>query len=109
MITPNTIPSNHRDSASYALAALCQLNANSETVALTDGAITSLTTRARTLARGACSDRLTLAATHTGPGSEPATRPEQAYGACISDRKSTRLNSSHLGISYAVFCLKKKT
>src|SRR5437899_6826160 len=27
----------------------------------------------------------------------------------ISDRKSTRLNSSHLGISYAVFCLKKKT
>src|SRR5205814_6608928 len=30
---------------------------------------------------------------------------------CLSlrgDRKSTRLNSSHLGISYAVFCLKKK-
>src|SRR5262245_64871725 len=28
---------------------------------------------------------------------------------CVrSDRKSTRLNSSHLGISYAVFCLKKK-
>src|ERR1039457_6810151 len=26
-----------------------------------------------------------------------------------SDRKSTRLNSSHLVISYAVFCLKKKT
>src|ERR1035438_10082572 len=25
-----------------------------------------------------------------------------------SDRKSTRLNSSHLGISYAVFCLKKQ-
>src|ERR1039458_5109714 len=36
-------------------------------------------------------------------------------GACVeraldaqSDRKSTRLNSSHLGISYVVFCLKKK-
>src|SRR5438045_5532351 len=29
----------------------------------------------------------------------------RAYG---GDRKSTRLNSSHLGISYAVFCLKKK-
>src|SRR5258705_6421914 len=28
-------------------------------------------------------------------------------GLC-QDRKSTRLNSSHLGISYAVFCLKKK-
>src|ERR1039458_10447703 len=27
----------------------------------------------------------------------------------IADRKSTRLNSSHLGISYAVFCLKKHT
>src|ERR1039458_7103415 len=26
-----------------------------------------------------------------------------------TDRKSTRLNSSHLGVSYAVFCLKKKT
>src|SRR5256885_4026039 len=31
--------------------------------------------------------------------------PEIAYGL---DRKSTRLNSSHLVISYAVFCLKKK-
>src|SRR5258705_5849197 len=27
----------------------------------------------------------------------------------FQDRKSTRLNSSHLGISYAVFCLEKKT
>src|SRR5699024_11598311 len=27
----------------------------------------------------------------------------------IGDRKSTRLNSSHVSISYAVFCLKKKT
>src|SRR5699024_12256409 len=29
--------------------------------------------------------------------------------AIIEDRKSTRLNSSHVSISYAVFCLKKKT
>src|SRR5258705_6428291 len=29
-------------------------------------------------------------------------------GGFETDRKSTRLNSSHLGISYAVFCLKKK-
>src|SRR3712207_7865797 len=29
--------------------------------------------------------------------------------AWILDRKSTRLNSSHANISYAVFCLKKKT
>src|SRR5690349_23074884 len=27
---------------------------------------------------------------------------------CAADRKSTRLNSSHVEISYAVFCLKKK-
>src|SRR3712207_8433219 len=30
-------------------------------------------------------------------------------GLLESDRKSTRLNSSHANISYAVFCLKKKT
>src|SRR2546430_7401957 len=30
------------------------------------------------------------------------------YGLNIADRKSTRLNSSHSQISYAVFCLKKK-
>src|SRR5690625_5570888 len=30
------------------------------------------------------------------------------YGAATRDRKSTRLNSSHVAISYAVFCLKKK-
>src|SRR5262245_62766093 len=30
----------------------------------------------------------------------------QQMQATIQDRKSTRLNSSHLGISYAVFCLK---
>src|SRR5690625_5866390 len=29
--------------------------------------------------------------------------------AILGDRKSTRLNSSHVAISYAVFCLKKKT
>src|SRR5256885_12968692 len=33
------------------------------------------------------------------------TKPDHAEAA---DRKSTRLNSSHLVISYAVFCLKKK-
>src|SRR2546427_2195792 len=33
---------------------------------------------------------------------------ERARGSCSRDRKSTRLNSSHSQISYAVFCLKKK-
>src|SRR5262245_65976076 len=36
---------------------------------------------------------------------ERAPRPLSVF---LRDRKSTRLNSSHLGISYAVFCLKKK-
>src|SRR5699024_11522364 len=31
-----------------------------------------------------------------------------AIARTIADRKSTRLNSSHVSISYAVFCLKKK-
>src|SRR6266540_5643224 len=38
--------------------------------------------------------------------SRPA-RPS-AWASCHRDRKSTRLNSSHITISYAVFCLKKK-
>src|SRR6267143_4145096 len=38
-------------------------------------------------------------------GRAPAPRPSRAGR---RDRKSTRLNSSHSSISYAVFCLKKK-
>src|SRR5256885_9138764 len=37
-----------------------------------------------------------------------AARPDQVRSDYGPDRKSTRLNSSHLVISYAVFCLKKK-
>src|SRR5437667_2335020 len=39
------------------------------------------------------------------PGSDIVAAQIGAWG----DRKSTRLNSSHITISYAVFCLKKKT
>src|SRR3712207_8174218 len=35
-------------------------------------------------------------------------RAESMRGSVRADRKSTRLNSSHANISYAVFCLKKK-
>src|SRR4051812_49875611 len=38
----------------------------------------------------------------------PARAREQEEAALAEDRKSTRLNSSHMSISYAVFCLKKK-
>src|SRR3712207_8633263 len=44
-------------------------------------------------------------------GEAAVVRPEepQQGGQGGGDRKSTRLNSSHANISYAVFCLKKKT
>src|SRR5690606_40585257 len=38
----------------------------------------------------------------------PHTRIPYSGSRSLSDRKSTRLNSSHVKISYAVFCLKKK-
>src|SRR5256885_8766225 len=38
----------------------------------------------------------------------PAVKFADSAGYPTTDRKSTRLNSSHLVISYAVFCLKKK-
>src|SRR5437868_7194779 len=37
-----------------------------------------------------------------------AARMSESYAEPSVDRKSTRLNSSHVSISYAVFCLKKK-
>src|SRR2546430_9021884 len=45
---------------------------------------------------------------YTGNGARIA-RPGSGSQHPILDRKSTRLNSSHSQISYAVFCLKKKT
>src|SRR5438270_8792524 len=41
-------------------------------------------------------------------GSEDLTGAGQILATLEEDRKSTRLNSSHSQISYAVFCLKKK-
>src|SRR3712207_8032868 len=47
-----------------------------------------------------------------GGGAEPercqASEPIPCRASAEQDRKSTRLNSSHANISYAVFCLKKK-
>src|SRR3712207_8289844 len=56
-------------------------------------------------------------ASHCPPSPSPASKTvtsKPASSACLAaaspdgDRKSTRLNSSHANISYAVFCLKKK-
>src|SRR5439155_23504783 len=49
--------------------------------------------------KAAAVERLTPAQQCTSMGAARSQRP---------DRKSTRLNSSHVAISYAVFCLKKK-
>src|SRR5439155_5969349 len=49
----------------------------------------------------------TVSAAHTMPPRHTAhDMPTRSHTA--QDRKSTRLNSSHVAISYAVFCLKKK-
>src|SRR5438045_6590490 len=65
--------------------------------------------RERVRARGAThasgregSPRVDELVVRSGEGEEGGPEPARR------DRKSTRLNSSHLGISYAVFCLKKK-
>src|SRR2546429_5235089 len=55
----------------------------------------------------------TLFRSHANGGQQKAARMAQAppaehHAAHDADRKSTRLNSSHGYISYAVFCLKKK-
>src|SRR5699024_11565544 len=39
---------------------------------------------------------------------EPQADDRDPWAALAGDRKSTRLNSSHVSMSYAVFCLKKK-
>src|SRR5437667_6052309 len=46
--------------------------------------------------------------TMTSPRGTPLSLDILRDGALTADRKSTRLNSSHITISYAVFCLKKK-
>src|SRR5690242_20976413 len=63
---------------------------------------------------GAEDDRvLSLAAQPTAAGRTAAVPIDEGRGLgrddmVLQDRKSTRLNSSHMSISYAVFCLKKK-
>src|SRR5437773_8047235 len=45
---------------------------------------------------------------HGGGLCQIPVRPQDGSPGGLPDRKSTRLNSSHITISYAVFCLKKK-
>src|SRR2546430_6335907 len=52
-----------------------------------------------------CSNHIAL---HASREQKAKYLPRLASGETLGDRKSTRLNSSHSQISYAVFCLKKK-
>src|SRR3712207_7116599 len=70
----------------------------------------SLGVRMRPLSRTVAARLARLPHRHVGPGlvlAEAATPLARLHGLAL-DRKSTRLNSSHANISYAVFCLKKK-
>src|SRR5207247_3372676 len=61
------------------------------------------------LSRDRSARRRTLLPSGAGPVSATRNRGERgSRGGMRADRKSTRLNSSHEWISYAVFCLKKK-
>src|SRR5439155_24797705 len=62
-------------------------------------------------AAGRPAARLVLGQPQPGrPAAAAQLLPDLTRGAAVDrqDRKSTRLNSSHVAISYAVFCLKKK-
>src|SRR3712207_7356411 len=68
-----------------------------------------------TLFRSPGADRWKASPGATGADSRAADVEREAGGGAVAeigpspaDRKSTRLNSSHANISYAVFCLKKK-
>src|SRR3712207_8289211 len=52
--------------------------------------------------------RARIAVPVPGPAEIPALLYDAQVFDALLDRKSTRLNSSHANISYAVFCLKKK-
>src|SRR6266508_5867764 len=53
-------------------------------------------------------DREAFLAIFPAPSATVSQVPGPCQVDCPEDRKSTRLNSSHVAISYAVFCLKKK-
>src|SRR5690606_41529603 len=75
------------------------------TTAVTSDTKASTTTLVSELADAAA--RPASSAASTGTTAVTCQRVRHVR-ASVSDRKSTRLNSSHVKISYAVFCLKKK-
>src|SRR5256885_8778475 len=66
------------------------------------------TTLFRSAGQGDAKQRPAFGAVAGGDGAVHGVDDLATDGQAQADRKSTRLNSSHLVISYAVFCLKKK-
>src|SRR2546426_4569730 len=81
-----------------------------QTCALPICACVTAKTRTNFRRRAVASAKRTRCVPSPLPRNSRATASERisASSAPYGDRKSTRLNSSHLVISYAVFCLKKK-
>src|SRR5437870_11209435 len=95
----------HRFPSSHALQSVCLTGLRR--LALAGGAPTGFFVTAHPKGVSACRKRLfqwlkPILSSHKT--SELKLRPRKS----VLDRKSTRLNSSHVAISYAVFCLKKK-
>src|SRR3712207_9047694 len=99
------------DTSEHVLLFFCNDAATSEiyTLSLLDALPISLVADATCGTRGARPPRGGgRPGRHGGPGRAPGSGRRPGRGRPHRDRKSTRLNSSHANISYAVFCLKKK-
>src|SRR5437660_9244112 len=82
-----------------------------DTEARLDGLLEALTLEEQVLLLAGANFWMTVPIERHGiPAIKVTDGPNGARGGgtLVGDRKSTRLNSSHVAISYAVFCLKKK-
>src|SRR5690606_41840328 len=70
-------------------------------------AVRSLTRAMHAIDSGAFDAEVTPVTVKQRKGEHVVRHDEQPHKASLEDRKSTRLNSSHVKISYAVFCLQK--
>src|SRR3712207_7356920 len=78
---------------------------------ITDAVLFAIGEQSLGVLRAGAMSELIFAGSETPPGASAAEVTlvlDNEFGQISLDRKSTRLNSSHAHISYAVFCLKKK-
>src|SRR2546430_11238148 len=98
------------DVTSFCLACACGTNSTftSKSFCAWLKRCASDSTSAVRLGSGTLNWNRTGCAPHARPGRTRGSSHHARSAAATTDRKSTRLNSSHSQISYAVFCLKKK-